>query len=513
MRGLPLGDAVPDRASISIRDRHGFERTVPAQRVMVLGRQAQCDVVLPDSMVSRNHLRVHRAEDGWWVEDLGSSHGTFHQDEPLTRMRWEPGSTIRLADGAYYLTLQAETAASASEANLQAIIQTAALLTGEVELDDLLEQTIDRLLGLSGTDRGFIMLPEQGDLVVKVQRNLGADHLAEDIQLSMSSVKQVFEQGEAVWIHNAASSEALEGHPSVAELEIKTILCLPMLVQGERIGVLYLDSRRARTEPVDRLTFEAIVSLCAIAIERTRMAEANLRNQVLGTVGQVASSIVHDFKNGLFVIAGHAQLLGLTTSDSNTQHHLAQILGATERLGQLSMDILEYSKIREPKREMVDLAPFLAAQVEPLQPRAQEAEVVLECQGPPCQASLDRHRFNRVIENLLGNALDALAGRDGGRVVLSWRPADDGGVEIQVSDNGKGIPRKVQKRIFEPFFSYGKARGTGLGMATVQRIMVEHGGTIDLVSVEGQGTTVTLRLPGPPRDGDQGATGSFPVRP
>jgi len=131
---------------------------------MVLGRQAQCDIVLPDGMVSRNHLRIQLAEDGWWVEDLGSSHGTFLGDDRVTRMRWEPGSTIRLADGAYYLTLQAETAASASEANLQAIIQTAALLTGEVELDDLLEQTIDRLLGLSGTDRGFIMLPEQGEL-------------------------------------------------------------------------------------------------------------------------------------------------------------------------------------------------------------------------------------------------------------------------------------------------------------------------------------------------------------
>ncbi len=112
---------------------------------------------------------------------------------------------------------------------------------------------------------------------------------------------------------------------------------------------------RPCAEPVDRLTFEAIVSLCAIAIERTRLAEANLRNQVLGTVGQVASAIVHDFKNGLFVIAGHAQLLGLTSADAGIQHHLAQILGAAERLGQLSMDILEYSKVREPKLETVDL--------------------------------------------------------------------------------------------------------------------------------------------------------------
>jgi len=481
---------------------------------MVLGRQAQCDIVLPDGMVSRNHLRVHRADDGWWVEDLGSSHGTFHDDERFTRMRWEPGSTIRLADGAYFLTLKAEEPATASEINLQAILQTATLLTGEVELDDLLEQTIDRLLGLSGTDRGFIMLPEQGDLVVKVQRNLAGvgAHLAEDIQLSLSSVKQVFEQGDPVWIHNAASSEQGQITQSIADMKLQTILCLPMLVQGKCIGVLYLDSRRVVTEPVDRLTFEAIVSLCAIAIERTRLAEASLRNQVLGTVGQVASSIVHDFKNGLFVIAGHAQLLGLTSTDANTQHHLAQILGATERLGQLSLDILDYAKVREPKRELVDLTRFLEAQVEPLQPRAQESEVSLVCAGPPCQAFLDRHRFNRVIENLLGNALDSLAGRDGGKVALNWTPGDDGGVAIQVSDNGKGIPRKIRQRIFEPFFSYGKARGTGLGMATVQRIVAEHGGAIDLVSEEGQGTTVTVRLPGPPPPGGPDDTGGFQLR-
>jgi signal transduction histidine kinase len=476
---------------------------------MVLGRQAQCDIVLPDGMVSRNHLRIELAEDGWWVEDLGSAHGTFHLEQRVGRMRWEPGSTIQLADGAYFLTLQAERPASPSEINLQAILQTAALLTGQVQLDDLLEQTIDRLLGLSGTDRGFIMLPEQDGLVVKVQRNLGVGpaHLAEDIQLSMSSVQQVFDQGEPVWIHNLAASEQVRASQSATDLRIQTILCLPMLVQGQRIGVLYLDSRRAVTEPLDRATFEAIVSLCAIAIERTRLAEAELRNQLLATVGQVAGTIIHDFKNGLFVIAGHAQLLGLTGTDANTQHHIAQILGATDRLGQLSMDILEYAKIREPKRELVELAPFLAAQVEPLQPRAQEGEVTLLCQGPPCQAFLDRQRFNRVVENLLGNALDALTGRDGGQVSLEWGPEEAGGAWIRVRDNGKGIPRKIQKRIFEPFFSHGKARGTGLGMATVQRIMAEHQGRIDLDSEEGQGTTITLHLPAPA--GATSDTGGF----
>jgi signal transduction histidine kinase len=139
----------------------------------------------------------------------------------------------------------------------------------------------------------------------------------------------------------------------------------------------------------------------------------------------------------------------------------------------------------------------------------------MTCQGPPCQAWLDEHRFNRVIENLLSNALDSLVGRTDGVVSLAWAPVFGGGVEIQVADNGKGIPKRVQKRIFEPFFSQGKARGTGLGMAIVQQIVTEHGGAITVTSQEGQGTTVTLRLPGcPPKngveDGSGDATGEFP---
>jgi signal transduction histidine kinase len=422
-------------------------------------------------------------------------------------MPWKPGATLRLADGAYFLTLKSE-AAGASEVNLQAILQTASLLTGEVELDDLLERTLDRLLAISGTARGFLMLPEQGELVVKVQRNLGAD-MAKDIHLSMSSVQKVFDLGETVWIHNVAADESLMAQKSVVDLQLKTILCLPLQVQGQRIGVVYLDSRRIITEPVDRPTFEAIVALCAIAIERTRLTEESMRNEVLATVGQVASSIVHDFKNGLFVVAGHAQLLQMLAGDETIQHHLGEILKAVDRLTLLSTDVLDYSKVREPRLETVDLADYLGALVEPLQPRAREAEAVLRCQGPSCAAELDRNRFARVVENLLANSLDAMAGMEGGVVDLTWEPTRDG-VAIRVEDNGKGIPRKVLKRIFQPFFSHGKTKGTGLGMATVKKIVEEHKGRVEVESEEGKGTRVTILLPGDSSGED--STGKFAIR-
>ncbi|HQL49310.1 MAG TPA: HAMP domain-containing sensor histidine kinase, partial [Holophaga sp.] len=62
-------------------------------------------------------------------------------------------------------------------------------------------------------------------------------------------------------------------------------------------------------------------------------------------------------------------------------------------------------------------------------------------------------------------------------------------------DNGKGIPKKIQRRIFEPFFTHGKVKGTGLGMATVKKIVDEHGGAIEVQSDEGQGTLVVLTVP------------------
>ena len=495
-----------ERYSISIRDRHGFERTIPVNRPLVLGRQSHSDIILSDSMVSRNHLRIEPLNGEWWVEDLGSSHGTYLGETRLQRMLWEPGTILRLADGAYYLTLKAEPAFS-SEVNLQAILQTAHLLTGEIELDALLEQTLERLLTISSTDRGFLMLPEAGNLEVKVQRNLGSD-MEKDIHLSMSSVKRVFEQGEAIWIHNVTADECLMAQQSILDLQLKTILCIPLMVQGKCIGVVYLDSRRIVTEPVDRATFEAIVSLCAIAIERTRLAEDSLRNQVLATVGQVASSIVHDFKNALFVVAGHTQMLGAQTTDPKIQHHVEQILGAVERLSQLSTDVLDYSKIREPQREEVDLASYLGALIEPLRLRAEELGVELKCAGPKCSFDLDKYRFARVIENLLANSLDAMGEQTAGFVALSWE-REYNGIRLTLEDNGKGIPKKVIKRIFEPFFSYGKVKGTGLGMATVKKIIEEHGGTIDVTSENGAGTKVTFTLPdqGVPCGANEDTTG------
>jgi len=283
------------------------------------------------------------------------------------------------------------------------------------------------------------------------------------------------------------------------------------VIQGRRTGVVYPDSKRVITEPLDRPTSEAIVSLCAIAIERTRLSEDNLRNQVLATVGQVASSIVHDFKNALFVVRGHAELLEVVSTDPKIHHHSQAILEAVERLSSLSMDVLDYAKVREPLRKTLEITPYLTSIVEPLKQRAKELGVTLDTDGTPCTANLDPNRFARVVENLLANALDATA-ETKGQVTLSWERVT-GGMQVRVKDTGKGIPKKVMRRIFEPFYSFGKRKGTGLGMATVKKIVEEHGGSLEVLSEEGEGTTVIMTIPdhGPSAQssGSSKVTGSF----
>ncbi|MCE1228938.1 MAG: ATP-binding protein [Firmicutes bacterium] len=504
-----------ERFSISIRDRHGFERSLPVGDTAVLGRHHQCDILLSDPMVSRQHVRIERVDGQWWAEDLGSSHGTYLSGTRITRAEWPLGSVLRLAEGAYHVTLHPELA-MAPEVNLQAVLHTAQLLSGQVELDTLLEQTLDRLLQLSNTDRGFIMLPEDGELVIRAARNLSTK-IDQDIQLSMSSVRRVYEKLEPIWIRNTSGDERLASQQSIMNLQLKTILCLPLMVQGSCIGVAYLDSQRVVLEPVDRPTFEAIVSLCAIAIERTRLAEDNLRHQVLARVGQVASAIVHDFKNALFVITGHAQMLRRAAGqDERLNLHVEQIQRATDHLALLCGDVLDYSKVREPQRECVDLRQYLEGLLEPYYRQASELGVALRVEGHPCEVQIDPHRFARVLENLLNNSLDALRDRsleglhDPGEIRIQWA-CSNGSLTLAVEDNGRGMPPKVQKRIFEPFFTYGKSKGTGLGLATVRKIVSEHGGSLEVVSQEGQGTTVTLHLPNSLKQEGEDTTGSHPA--
>src|SRR5438270_840384 len=174
------------------------------------------------------------------------------------------------------------------------------------------------------------------------------------------------------------------------------------------------------------------------------------------------------------------------------------------KIHDLVMNMLSYSKEREPCIEMADLGALVREVVELVQPRAREKGVQLDVvrrddniPAVPC----DPEGIQRALLNLLGNAMDAVEEVEGARVVVGVvrekviDPVKGAWVRIVVKDNGPGIPPERLGDIFRPFVSTKGARGTGLGLAVSRKILREHGGDILVQSEVGIGSTFTLRLP------------------
>jgi len=164
----------------------------------------------------------------------------------------------------------------------------------------------------------------------------------------------------------------------------------------------------------------------------------------------------------------------------------------------LVMDMLSYSKEREPAIESTDINHLVAEVVDLMRGRAKEVNAKIETRLdehlPPVPC--DPEGLHRSLLNIIGNAIDAVEDRPNAQVAVTTQPAPDAGwVHISVLDNGIGISISKLGDIFKPFVSTKGAKGTGLGLAVSRKILREHGGDIQVTSTPGKGTKMILRLP------------------
>lgn len=248
------------------------------------------------------------------------------------------------------------------------------------------------------------------------------------------------------------------------------------------------------------------------ALEETlQRREAELRHaQKIDGIGRLAAGVAHDFNNLLTVIMGHGEGLkrrvgkGAGASVQSMHEDLEAILSAAERAASLTAQLLAYGR-RGP---VVPRTIVLSEAVEKLQRllvRTLGSDVQVE-QSLTAAGSIfaDEGQVGQVAMNLVLNARDALP--DGGRIQVSTQDVAKGAlvgsgewVALVVSDTGHGMSPEVQARMFEPFFTTRAERpgtqGNGLGLATVQRIVADAGGRIEVRSALGEGTTITVFFP------------------
>ena len=216
----------------------------------------------------------------------------------------------------------------------------------------------------------------------------------------------------------------------------------------------------------------------------------------LSTIGQMASSIVHDFRTPMSTINLAIESLehGKGFTPEKTQHWYRMIHDAIRRMVTMAQELLDFSrgethlnKSDIPVHEFVDML------VESVKATLAHANVKLHvnnrCTG---NARFDAERLHRALVNIITNAQDAMP--DGGELRLTIERHGNI-VRFMLSDTGTGIPAEIRHKIFDAFVTVGKKKGTGLGLAITKRIVDQHGGTIEVESEMGKGTTFTISIP------------------
>ena len=246
-------------------------------------------------------------------------------------------------------------------------------------------------------------------------------------------------------------------------------------------------------------SWHTILGLFSHVSENLRATNARyvseiVRKEKITLIGEMANSMIHDFRSPFTTIRLATESLAMRSADPKTQEFSAMILGQVDRLGGMMEEVLEFA--RGETRLRPKALPLQAIFDQLKQHNADElnrAGVRLVVKPSPLIALVDPSRFLRVLQNIVTNALEAFDPRQRGRITIAARRLA-GHCVLTVTDNGPGIPEEIRSTLFEPFVTHGKSNGTGLGLAIARSVVEAHHGTIECRSAK-IGTCFVIRLP------------------
>ena len=438
--------------------------------------------------------------------------------------------------------------------NLSVMYKATQTISHVVELDALLPQILQLVFESIGADRGAILLkttepalensgdwqPESGEelpdpnvLIPKAVRWRGAAEEDERLTISKTITDHVLGKGEGVITLDAPGDVRFGPANSIVNFGIREAMCVPIQGRHTTLGVLYVDviaandstaaypgladRKRTRFTKDHLMLMVAIGHQAGLAIENTQLYEAKIQAERLAAVGQTIATLSHHIKNILQGMRGGSYLvdLGLNSQDDTIVRRGWGIVDKNQaKIYNLVMDMLSFSKDREPALEEASLNETITDVVELMQSRADElgVELAWEPASNLPDTWFDTDGIHRAILNIVTNAIDACEGVDGGRVVVSTAWDEPGTTaRIVVADNGSGIETGQLTRIFQVFASSKGSRGTGLGLPVSQKIIREHGGQITITSEVGQGSIFTITLPRVPPESSRDPSCSHPT--
>lgn len=395
---------------------------------------------------------------------------------------------------------------------LVAINSVSTLALTSFDIGEIIRQTLDTVLDVTGLDAGWISLLSKGGegIYLTAHKGLSDTFVKEESEPSLCGCicEDVFVTGEPV---TAEMSECKRVRKEVIEKEgLRRHICVPMRTKERVIGMMNLASKKQMVFTTEEVRFfVSIGNTTATALENIelyqdlnkkieelrRANEGLIRSAKLAAIGELAANIAYEINNPLTGVLGYATLMMSSPDVTPSQKEMLEIIEKEALRARATVkNLLDFSKPKPPMREKRDIREAIEGALSLLRRLIEIGNIELiedYTEGIPL-VEIDMDQMKQVFINIINNAIYAMP--KGGRLRLRsyWREPN---VMVEVIDTGIGISPEDLQRIFDPFFTTREWEGAGLGLSISYRILEGHGGRIEAESEIGKGSIFRVILP------------------
>jgi phosphoserine phosphatase RsbU/P len=322
-------------ARLVIRDGENSRTLDIATLPFTIGRQPDSDLFLPHTQISRYHAVLHRDDDGYFIQDLGSRHGTFVNGIRRETARLQPGDRIELGVSGITLLFhnaldphvsttrnllnRLSPASPASELEKLALfLQAAQSFNNTQVLQEILNTMLEYTLRLTGAERGFVFLGDSAtNLALETGLNSEGEQLFDDSKISHSILRDAAQSGQEYLIGDVSGEGQPIGRESVVAHDLRSVIAIPLRGRGLQnlLGILYLDSRlyTGTLNRVGRDILHAIATEATVLVENARMVQAQRAADLLRNEMEIAANIQQSIMPRELPVFPYARLMARTT--------------------------------------------------------------------------------------------------------------------------------------------------------------------------------------------------------
>ncbi len=406
--------------------------------------------------------------------------------------------------------------------NLEMILNIVHKINNSLDLDEVLYLVMINAIRLAQADRGFLLLlDDSNDLRYKVGLNINGEYLPEsDFEISQSVVKDSFELGESICIEDAKGDRNFQSRQSIMNLNLQTIICTPLIINGEKIGVIYVDSQKLINVKKSEIIkmFEILAGHAAIAIRNAKLYHSldlafkelqemheklilserlALKREINSQVGQEVQNLVHLALLENESVLKRIQKLNIDEPiNYEIRERLIQKLAiATDNIRKIQRysQALITSNRFETEKKSGDINRTIRNVINYIKKidRFSDATFELNLDKVP-QIEYDHEQLEQVIVNILKNSVEKRP--DCHIRISTFHDHENNQIVVKINDNGPGIPKELLSVLFTQRINTG-IEGRGYGLLITRKIIENHNGKIYCVSEIDKGSTFYFSLP------------------